>query len=178
MTRAEPTRWWRRIPVWGWLLLAVLPLSVVLTSCLHEEPEALTYLGVNHTDEWVTSFLINGEGGVVNVPPQGGGGKSACCVTVPKHWRPDLKVKVTWQKDGQWLTDAQGKKVIRNGKKVLIEGPWFERTVPVPEYTDKDMSHFDVHFMPGDQAQVKVSFIYPTHKDYLPPYPEQRATQP
>jgi len=85
---------------------------------------------------------------------------------------------VKWQKDGQWLTDAQGKEVIRNGKKVLIEGPWLERTVPVPEYTAKDMSHFDVHFMPGDQVQVKVSFIYPTHKDYLPRYPEQHAKQP
>lgn len=53
-----------------------------------------------------------------------------------------------------------------------------ERIVPVPEYTAKDMSHFDVHFMPGDQVQVKVSFIYPEHKDYLPAYPVKRAKQP
>jgi hypothetical protein len=101
-------------------------------------------------------------------------------VTIPTHWRPDLKVAVKWRKEGRWLTDAQGKEVIRNGNKVLVvvEGPWVERTVPVPEYTAKDMSHFDVHFLPGDQVQVKVSFIYPEHKDYLPAYPVQRTTQP
>lgn len=178
MTPSDPTHWWRRMPGWIWHLLVILPLSVTLTSCMEEEPEALPYLGVNHTDEWVPTFLINGEGGVVNVPPQGGGGGTACCVTVPKHWRPGLKVTVKWRKQGHWLKDAQGKDVIQGGDRVLIEGPWVERTVPVPEYTDKDMSHFDVHFFPGDQVQVKVSFIYPEHKDYLPRYPIQRAKQP
>ncbi len=169
--------WWRRLPVWAWPLLAVLPLSLVLTSCMEEETVGLSYLAVNHTDEWVSSFLINGEGGVINVPPQGGGGKTTCCVVLPKRWKPDLKVSIKWQRGGHWLLDEQGKEVIRDGMKVLVEDPWIERTVPVPEYTEKDLSHFDVHFMPGDQVQVKVSFFYPEHKDYRPLYPKQR-TQP
>lgn len=167
------SRWRRLLPISTALLLCTS-----LSACLEDEPEALPYLGVNHTDEWVPTFLINGEGGVVNVPPQGGGGKSACCVTVPKRWHPDLKAKVTWRKQGHWLTDAQGKEVLRDGQKVLVEGPWIERTVSVPEYTNKDLAHFDVHFFPGDQVQVKVSFIYPWHKDYLPRYPPQHPDQP
>ena len=132
---------------------------------------------MNHTDDGVATFYINGEGGILNVYPQGGGGGTVCCVTLPKRWRPDLNVTIKWRKAGHWLLDERGKEVIRDEMKVLVEGPWIERTVPVPEYTEKDLSHFDVHFMPGDQVQVKVSFIYPPHKDYRPLYPKQR-TQP
>jgi hypothetical protein len=126
----------------------------------------------------VVSFLINGEGGVLNVSPQGGGGKTACCVVLPKRWRPDLKVTVKWRVAGTWLKDAQGKDVIENGQQVLVEAPWQTRTVPVPEYTDKDLGHFGVHFLPNDQVQVKVSFIYPEHRDYRPANPSQRRSQP
>ncbi|OGB05564.1 MAG: hypothetical protein A3G29_00515 [Burkholderiales bacterium RIFCSPLOWO2_12_FULL_64_99] len=177
MNRVKTSRWWRYITAWMWPSLVVLPLSVVLTSCFQEETKALPYLGVNHTDAWVPTFLINGEGGVLNVPPLGGGGGEVCCVTMPKRWRPNLMVTVKWRKQGHWLKDAQGKYVIQNGGRVLIEGGWVEQTVPVPEYTDRDLSHFDVHFLPGDKVQVKVSFIYPEHKDYLPRYPQQRPAQ-
>lgn len=178
MIPTKPSRWCSQMPAWLWITLAVVPLSALLTSCVQNESEALPYLGVNHTDEWVPTFFINGEGGVLNLPPQGGGGGSVCCVTIPKRWTPNLEVTVRWRKQGYWLKDAQGKDVIRDGDRVLIEGSWVERTVPVPEYTDKDLSHFDVHFLPGDQVQVKVSFIYPEHKDYLPRYPHQRSAQP
>lgn len=165
-------RW--RLAVTAAALLLCLPLS----ACLEEETAALPYLGVNHTDKWVSSFLINGEGGVINVPPQGGGGKTTCCVILPKRWRPDLKVTIKWQGGGKWLTDADGKEVIRDGRQVLVEDPWIERSVPVPKYTEKDLAHFDVHFLPDDQVQVKVSFYYPPHKDYRPTYPKQRESQP
>jgi len=149
-----------------------------LTACFEEETTGLSYLAVNHTDRWVASFLINGEGGVLNVPPQGGGGGTACCVVLPKRWRPDLQVTVKWRVEGTYLKDAQGKDVIENGRQVLVEAPWQTRTVPVPAYTDKDLGHFDVHFLPNEQVQVKVSFIYPEHRNYLPAYPAQRPPKP
>ena len=160
------------------LTAATLFLCLPLSACFEEETVALSYLGVNHTDQWVSSFLINGEGGVINVPPQGGGGATTCCVVLPKRWRPDLKVTIKWQGGGKWLTDANGKEVLRDGQQGLVEDPWSERTVPVPEYSENDLEHFDVHFMPGDQVQVKVSYYYPHHKDYLPAYPGQGASQP
>ena len=69
------------------LTAATLLLCLPLSACFEEETVALSYLGVNHTDQWVSSFLINGEGGVINVPPQGGGGATTCCVVLPRRWR-------------------------------------------------------------------------------------------
>lgn len=158
------------------LCLALVCLITALTqsACFEAPTVGLQYLAVNHTDKWVVAFLINGEGGVLNVPPQGGGGGTACCVVVPAKWRPDLKVTIKWREEGTYLKDAQGREVIEGGSKVLVEGPWKSRTVPVPEYISKEMGHFGVHFFPNDAVQVKVSFIYPNHKDYRPEYPQQQ----
>jgi len=160
---------------WAALIAA---LCTPLASCFEEETVGLSYLGVNHTNQWVVSFLINGEGGVINVPPMGGGGKTTCCVVLPKRWQPGMTVTVKWQVDGHYLKDAQGREVIRDGMKVVVEAPWQTRTVPVPEYTDKDLSHFDVHFLPNNEVQVKVSFVYPEHRDYRPAYPRQEGKKP
>ena len=160
------------------LIAAAIVLCLPLSACLEEETIGLSYQAVNHTDQWVSSFLINGEGGVINVPPQGGGGATTCCVTLPRRWNPDMKVTIKWQGGGKWLTDADGKEVIRDGRQVLVEDPWIERTVPVPEYTAQDLGHFTVHFMPNNQVQVKVSVLYPEHPDYLPAYPKPGAKQP
>ncbi|MBU0918213.1 DUF3304 domain-containing protein [Aquabacterium parvum] len=173
-TASRATRDWTTAALSATALLLCLPLS----ACFEEETVALSYLGVNHTDQWVSSFLINGEGGVINVSPQGGGGKTACCVVLPRRWRPNLKVTIKWQGGGKWLTDANGKEVLRDGQQVLVEDPWIERTETVPEYTEKDLAHFDVHFLPDDQVRVKVSFYYPEHADYRPAYPTQRSSQP
>ena len=158
--------------------LTCLITALTQSACFEEPTVGLEYLAVNHTDQWVPAFLINGEGGVLNVPPQGGGGGTACCVTLPARWRPDLKVTIKWREPGTYLKDAQGREVIEGGSKVLVEGAWKSRTVPVPEYTAKDMGHFGVHFFPNDEVQVKVSFNYPWHKDYRPAYPPQSKAQP
>jgi len=159
-------------------VLTGFTLCLSLAACSEEEKADLPFLTVNHTDTAVVAMVINRVGGPISSPPQGGGGSTDCCVTVPKHWRPDLKVTVKWQEDGRWLKDASGKEVIRDGKQVLVEAPWKSATVSVPEYTDKDLGHFDVHFMPGDMVQVKVSYLYPEHPSYLPAYPKSHKAQP
>ena len=155
-------------------LIAALLASTLLTGCFEEEKVSLSYLGVNHTDKEVVELAINGEGGILNVPAQGGGGGTVCCVTLPRKWRPGLTVKIDWQEDGHWLLDENGKPVLRRGVKVLVEEPWQSQTVEVPEYGEHDLSHFDIHFMPGGKVQVKASFIYPEHPDYRPAYPVQK----
>src|SRR5258708_7387285 len=85
--------------------IAVLLTIPLLTACLEEETVTLSYLAVNHTAHSVVSFTINGEGGVLNSPPFGGGGKTVCCVILPAKWRPGLKVTIRWENDGDWLKD-------------------------------------------------------------------------
>ncbi|MDE1716293.1 DUF3304 domain-containing protein [Chromobacterium amazonense] len=104
----------------------------------------------------------------------GRGGADVCCVTVPKTWRPGLTVKIGWENDGDWLRDKNGEPVLRDGKKVYVPVPWKFRTVPIPEYTAKQRQHFDIHFLPGDQVMVKLSDIFPEHKDYRPTYPIEK----
>jgi hypothetical protein len=155
-------------------LCVIATAAICLFGC-EEEKSSIPYLGVNHTDKEVVSVVINGEGGILNVSAQGGGGKSVCCVTLPKHWRTGLKATIQWQLDGHWVRDAQGNIVKKDGVQQFVEGPWKTQTIDIPEYTEHDMAHFDVHFFPGDQVQVKVSFNYPEHPDYRPAYPEQKG---
>jgi len=62
---------------------------------------------------------------------------------------------------------------MKNGDKIFIEGSWKTRTVPIPEYQDKDMQHFDIHFLPNDRVLVKLSDILPYHPNYRPAYPQE-----
>lgn len=156
--------------------LVLLGLCFSLTACLEEEKVSLSYLGVNHTDKSIVSVAVNGEGGVLNVPKFGGGGGTVCCVSLPRKWHPGLTVKVDWQEDGHWQLDKNGNPVLRDGVKVLVEEPWQSQTVEVPEYSEHDLSHLDIHFLPGGKVQVKVSFLYPEHPDYRPLYPIQKPT--
>ena len=150
----------------------LLLLLVLLTGCA-EEKVALSYLGVNHTSKGVATFAINGEGGILNVPPYGGGGGSVCCVSVPKQWRPGLVAKIDWQESGRYVRDDQADIVLEDGLRYgVIEGAWKSKTVPIPEYKPDEMEHFDVHFFANDEIQVKVGGrMMPYHPDYRPSYP-------
>ncbi|MFN3295678.1 DUF3304 domain-containing protein [Caldimonas sp.] len=157
--------------------IAATLIAMLVAGCADRDKVTMSYIGVNHTETYIATLYINGQGGVMNVFPMGGGGV-VCCVTLPRRWKPGLTVKITWREEGDWLRDEKGQPVIREGKKVLIEGPWKERTVEVQPYTEKDLgAGLHVHFLPGDQVLVKVSNISPHHKDYNPPYP-RRPGQP
>lgn len=152
----------------------LLGMCLSLTACFEEEKVSLSYLGVNHTDKEVVELSVNGEGGILNVPAHGGGGGTVCCVTLPRKWHPGLKVKIDWRTEGHWLLDAKGQVVKNDGVEVLVQEPLQSQTVEVPEYGEHDLSHFDIHFLPGGKVQVKASFIYPEHPDYRPAYPIQK----
>jgi len=148
-------------------------LGLLLLAGCQEDTTALSYLAVNHTQQPIDSLTINGEGGVLNVPAMGGGGKEVCCVVVPTKWRTGLTVKISWQQGGHFQRDASGNFVMRDGDKVFIDGTWKTRTVTIPEYQDKDVQHVDIHFLPNDQVLVKLSDIFPEHPDYRPAYPPE-----
>ena len=132
-----------------------LSLCLFLAACGGDEKIGVSYLGLNYTDKNIVSVVVNGEGGILDVPAQGGGGGIVCCVVIPKKWRPGLKVTIKWQEDDIPVFDDKGKRVIKNGIPVVIESPRKERTVEVPDY--KTMGEFYIVFFPNEVVKVAVS---------------------
>lgn len=146
------------------IFFLVLTSCILLTACFGEEKEAVSYVAYNHTDDGIVSIIINGEGGILGADPQGGGGEM-CCVILPKKWRRGLMATIKWRVDGDWLLDAQGKEVIRDGKRVYVPAPWKERTVEVPKY-EGVMGRFYIHFLPKDEVKVAVSLYGPGRAEH------------
>lgn len=125
-------------------------LAFFLTACSGANNASLELSGLNYTNIGIADFSVDSYGGH-GIQPNGGGGKFVCCVTVPRKWHAGMKVTVRWVEDAYVL------------------GPWKERVVNVPEYTQQDMGAFAVHFYPGDTVKVLVTSKIEGHPDY--PYP-------
>ena len=93
-----------------------------------------------------------------------------CCVVIPQHWHPGLKATIKWQMDGDWVRDSQGVPIIENGKNVLIQGPWKQKIVDIPEY--KERGDFMINFFPNDEVKVLVTNVGPGHPNYPYPVPD------
>lgn len=139
-----------------WMLVCLLGLA--LTACFGDEKIGVSYTTYNHTDEDIVSIVINGEGGIQDASAHEEGSRM-CCVVLPEKWRPGLIATIKWQLDGDWQRDAQGKEVIRDGKKVLVPGPWKEQTVEVPRYISEelDWGTFYIHIFPNNEVKVLVN---------------------
>ena len=146
-------------------------IGFVLAACSGDDTVAVSYAAYNHTDKSIVSIVINGEGGILDASAHGGGG-SMCCVILPRRWRPGLMATIKWQLDGDWLKDEQGKEVIRDGKTVLVPGPWKERTVEVPKYTSEgDLGTFFIHIFPGDEVKVLMNIYDAGNPQHPLPHP-------
>ena len=160
------------------LRIFALASLTLLTACFEEADGAVSYLAVNHTDRSIVSITVNGEGGILGAPAQGGGGEM-CCVTLPSKWRPGLKVTIGWENDGDWLLDARGEEVIRDGKRVYVPLPWKTRTVDVPEYKGEDAGgRLHIHFLPNDEVKVLRSVMGYRSSAYPIPHPKKKAPLP
>ena len=160
---------WRRVVVCAFLAgMLVAPLS----ACSQDDTVAVGYEAYNHTATPIDSVIINGEGGVLNATPYGGGG-GVCCVILPSKWHRGLKATIKWQRGGHWVRDLRGQVVEKDGDKQFIEGEWNEKTVDVSEYEGGDKTgRFRIHFFPNDIVTVTVLPYGPGHKDYPYPYPK------
>ncbi|PUE59324.1 hypothetical protein B9Z44_06915 [Limnohabitans curvus] len=122
------------------LALAVLPLLIACASTAGEDTVGTSVSGVGHYGKriGVADFFVNGQWAGA-VTGWGGGGKSLCCVSLPRH--PDKPVMVTVK----WRT-------IRSN---VGEEAWHEQTVPVNFAAPSgDGSGLKIHFLPGHQVQA------------------------
>jgi len=110
--------------------------------------------GQNYTPYYIAGFSITDaegrSGGGPNIYPSDGGGKPAgggkesCCVMVPKKWRKDTEVTVSWERDTRPFDDNN-----RTGDQ------WLKAVAKVPPHSG-DTQGFWVYFLEGDRIKVEV----------------------
>ena len=119
-------------------------LAQVLSACQGKEESSPTgIVGYNHTDTTIVQFLINGGNGDSFIDAHTGGGSTSCCVMVPDHWRPGLKVEISWTTD------------LKN---------YHKKIVPVPRYGK--FGALTVHFLRNGDVKVFVTNVLLGHPDY------------
>lgn len=173
MTKEGKFRWesrWMRSRAWA------LGLAVLLSGCFEEQKTAVSYTAYNHTDRWIIDIIVNGEGGILAASPRGGGGEM-CCVVIPNKWRSGLNVTIKWRGGGEYKRDVQGNVFQINGVPEVIEDPWIEKTVEIPQYGE-ELGRFNIHFFPKDKIQVFVNNYGPGHPKYPIPDPDRPQSTP
>lgn len=158
-------------------LLAGLFMAAALSACAEHEKVSTNYMVINHTDAWVIDVTVNKQGGVLIAGALGQSGR-ACCVTLPKAWRPDLRVTIGWRDDSAEQLDASGKPIMHDGKPVLIRGQSYSRTAPIQEYSRDQLGTMYIHILPDKNVIVVTSMLTPGHPEYLPKNPLQRQRLP
>lgn len=125
--------------------LRILGLALFLGSlaACGEKEIGVNVVGYNHTSRGIGHFTVNGRGGSFLAANEGGG-KFACCVSIPEDWEPGLTAVVGWTDDHD-----------RN---------YQERVVPVPRY--ERLGDFAVHFLANGEIKVFVTMNALWHPDY------------
>lgn len=121
-----------------WLLGAMF--LVWIGACQGQGTLATSVVGYNHTDRDVGHFTvdsgINSSGGGFLMAHHGGG-KFACCISIPKPWSPGTKVTVGWTDDH--------------------DENYQERIVEVPRYDADKTGQMSVHFLRNGEIKVFVT---------------------
>jgi len=138
-----------------------------VSACKPAEPEsyAVGITGYNFTAEGVQDFYVDDQWGS-NLPSYGGGGKTSCCVVLPKIWRPSLVVKIDW-KIGHYNLPWSKLDLIPFDERSAC--CWVTRTlsktVPVEPYGHRGGS-LQVFFLPNDEVKVWVSTYDLGHENH------------
>ena len=118
---------------------------------------AVGLTGVHHLGDKfnVADFYVDGYNGS-NVGREGGGGRTVCCVLLPRTWRPGLSVEVRWDIN-DWTNENRAEIEAGNYRSVAGAGMAYIARVPVERY--EKAAHVWVHFYAGGKARVVSSPI-------------------
>ena len=143
---------------WGRMLVVLLSACLLLVSgCSIGESDYLTddLKAVNHTSHAINYYSVNGYGGG-NIQPHGFSG-SVCCMSIPREWRPGLKVFVTWETDPNpharlpaLGTASYDEAYAQHAKNYLQHGALVE----VPRYGIVGVCSLKIHFLPCNQLKA------------------------
>jgi hypothetical protein len=126
--------------------MACLLAAFALVGCSKNEPVMLGILGYNHTDRYIDTFSVGGQGGS-NVFPMEGGGSVVCCIGYRPSRPLPIEMEVEWTFG--YRRNEQGEIVVpseTHQKKAILTGP-------VPD----DPHNLEVHFMPDGTVQLRIT---------------------
>ena len=138
------------------------------TTIRAESFQAVSLTGVHHMGDKfnIPQFYVDGYDGS-NVGREGGGGRSVCCVMLPRKWRPGLSVEVRWAID-DFSRETPAEVALGNFDSVMGGGTYIAQ-VPVERYEVAE--HVWIHFFSGGKARAVSSSIgswgsrHPIHDD-------------
>jgi hypothetical protein len=156
LERVEMIRF-NSVALWLWSLLS-LACMLFLTGCEPSPPKPMVVgiTGYNFTGEGVQEYYVDGHWGS-NLPPYGGGGKTSCCVALPRQWSPEQTVEVVWTM-GHWTTPYESRKHLSIEEQIRCCSAEhsLSRSVLVQPY-GKEGGGVQVFFLPDDEVRVYVT---------------------
>ncbi|MDQ2823423.1 MAG: DUF3304 domain-containing protein [Pseudomonadota bacterium] len=146
---------WKRLLVVGLAGLAAWWLfSAMRHDARRVDVVAVALSGMHHLgpEFSIAPFFLDGANGF-NVGSGGGGGRSVCCVLLPKKWRPGLSVDLRWAVKHRNYTESA------SGDKENVIFDCFKAQVPVEQYSEP--GRVMVHFFAGGKARVTAGWPTP-----------------
>ena len=163
ISRFLPRAWFMRLLVFAVAGSALYwCIGTVRATIRAESLAAVGLTGVHHLGDKfnIADFYVDGYNGS-NVGREGGGGRTVCCVLLPKKWRPGLSVEVRWSVN-DWSHENRAE--IEAGNDRSIAGLGYIARVPVDRY--EKAAQLWVHFYAGGKARVLSSEIYSESKQH------------
>jgi hypothetical protein len=163
---------WRRIFA---LITAVVLLASVSGCSDADDTNPSGVSGFNYTSYYIARFDVTNEdqnlgAGGGNIFPKDANEERSesgemCCISIPSHWRPGMKLVVSW------IVDK-----VMDGKYM---GAAYTATTEVPPYGPHTWG-FWVHFLPGDRIRVQIQDKpdIPNKPDEHDPYIVQGVPDP
>lgn len=126
--------------------MACLLAAFALVGCSKNEPVMLGILGYNHTERYIDSFSVGGQGGS-NVFPMEGGGSVVCCI----GYRPSRSLPIEMEVEWVWGSEEDENQQLTRHR----EPASYRATLsgPVPD----DPHNLEVHFMPDGTVQLRIT---------------------
>lgn len=145
------------------ILLVWALLATKFTRAEARKVIAVGITGVHHMGKNfnVPEFYVDGAW-ASNVGREGGGGRSVCCIMIPREWRDGMVVEIRWA-----VTDWRKENVQETDKgnySSLITDGTYKATVPVEKFSAP--GQFYVHFFEGGKVRAISSTAYPEERSH------------
>lgn len=136
------------------------------TEVLSVDADSLLIQGYNYTNDYVSSFTVDGQGGgnlYVSGPTSGGGG-SVCCTSYPRGTPLPIKLKIKWV--GSYCMEYETSQFGRTSSYPL--GIWREAEALAVDLSGGKPRALEVHIFPDGHVEAAITRGYSRPRMILP----------